>query len=68
MTGKETITQETLLKVMFELESENERLHDAFDKMKAEIMSKVMVETTSERQFYNMALQEVLQIIDKYRK
>ena len=37
------------------------------DKIRAEIESKEMIETTSEREFYNMALNDVLQIIDKYR-
>ncbi len=41
---------------------------DDFGKIRAEVESKEMVETTSEREFYNMALHDVLQIIDKYTK
>ena len=40
---------------------------DVLSKIRAEIESKEMIETTSEREFYNMALNDVLQIIDKYR-
>ncbi len=43
-------------------------LNDVLGDMRAEIESKEMVETTSERGFYNMALNDVLQVIDKYKE
>lgn len=46
----------------------NQQWEEKIDKIRAEIESKEMIETTSEREFYNMALNDVLQIIDKYRK
>lgn len=44
-----------------------DKVNEVLDKIRAEIESKEMIETTSERQFYNMALDDVLQIIDKYK-
>ncbi len=44
-----------------------EERDELLDKIRAEIESKEMVETTSERVFYNMALNDVLQIIDKHK-
>ena len=40
---------------------------NVLDKIRAEIESKEMTETTSEHEFYNMALNDVLQIIDKFK-
>lgn len=58
MTKGETTTQENLLQTQFELESENERLHDAIEKIRAEISD---LKGTFPNEYY-------LAIIDKYRK
>ena len=44
-----------------------DKVNEVLGKIRAEIESKEMIETTSEREFYNMALNDVLQIIDKYK-
>ena len=45
----------------------NDEWLERIDKIRAEIESKEMIETTSEHEFYNMALNDALQIIDKYK-
>lgn len=58
MIKGETTTQENLLKTQFELESENERLHDAIEKIRSEISE---LKGTFPNEYY-------LSIIDKYTK
>ena len=57
-TKGETTTQENLLQTLFDLEAENERLHDALDKIVAEISE---LKGTFPSEYY-------LAIIYKYRK
>ena len=67
MTKGETTTQENLLQTQFELESENERLHDAIEKIRAEVQSnrdEWIKGLDPEWHEYNRCLG----IIDKYRK
>ena len=53
--------------VISQLREDRDRLQNIIEQIRAEIESKEMIETTSERESYNMALNDVLQIIDKYK-
>ena len=67
--NKVTTTQENILQTLFKLEAENERLHDVFDKIKAEIerMDYLDIEDGSDGYDKYVDRYEVLQIIDKYK-
>lgn len=70
LESEEVSTQENLLQTLHTLESENERMHDVLDKLRAEMeaLEYLSIEDGSDGYDKYIERYEVLNIIDKYRK